>query len=260
MTISMPLSFCKHPEHMEMGGQLCRWPDGDITWTLIDLVPGVTEKGLHDAVAWGLEKWAAVCGVRPRYVGSAAEARILVGSRNIDGPGSILAECELPCGNVQQVRLWFDMGDNWTTDFNATDRRIIIEDVAWHELGHALGLGHAPQGSACIMAPVYNPAVKVPGGWDLEQSVSRYGQPLPELPFPPTPVPVPTPIPVPSPIPGGSMDLATLIALLGKLAQSPWFIAFLTNLFKRQSILADGTPTTITIEQAVQALAETQRG
>jgi hypothetical protein len=208
-------TFCGTRESELDKAFIAQWPDGDVTWALVGLPPRVTEDELRNAVTFGMAKWAKVCKVQPREVTSARSARVLVTARSIDGPGSILAECELPGGQAQ-VRLWLDTNEEWSTQIPAV-RAIIMADVLWHELGHALGIGHAPQGSANIMAPIYNPAVMVPGPWDIEQAQERYGRPD-VVPTPP--VPQPTPVP-PAPTPGG-FDMGSFFMNLILNALKSW--------------------------------------
>lgn len=244
-----PTRICALPDHI-LQSAVCAWPDKDVTWTLVALIPGVSEEAMHEAVSWGFSQWEKVCGIKARYIETARTARVLVGSRRIDGSGRILAECELPCG-MDQVRLWFDVGEQWLTDMSSRERGIILHDVAWHELGHALGLGHAPQGSNNVMAPVYNPAVDNAGSWDRAESTMRYGPPIPVVVPPPV---IPTPIPSPG---GNPVDFKTVFGLLISLLSQPWFQEFLTKLASKPSLRADGSGPTL--EEFQAALNEYQR-
>ena len=201
--------FCLCPQHVLETAHLSQWPDPDLPWTLVDLVPGLSEEELQAAMTWALDQWAKVCGIKPRYVTRSRDARLLVGSRRIDGNGGVLAECQLPQGGMKQVRMWFDVLDQWTDDIDQQTRSIIVQLVGWHEAGHAIGLGHAPQGSPNIMAPTYSPRQLTAGVWDRSETVRRYGPPRPTAP-PSTP----TPSPAPS---GGLMgNIGLIISLLAK--------------------------------------------
>lgn len=230
------LTFCNVPEHLvlEANANLCRWPNPHVTWGITDLVPGLSEEQLREAVVWGFDQWKAVCGVTHEEVQTAAAAKVLIGSRRIDGPSGVLAEAELPCGNVRQTRLWFDTGDSWVTGWSPGARQIVIAAVAWHELGHSLGIGHAPQNSPNVMAPVYNPAVRTAGAWDVQQATLRYGPPALQ---PPTTTPPPKPPPVPPLPPGGSV--MEFVRMLTWLLSQPWFLEILRKFTERQALVAD---------------------
>lgn len=185
------LRYCGVPDHV--GSAASKWPDGKIPWTITDSVPGISDADLQYIIGEALGKWAAVCGITPVFVESAAQARILVTHRAIDGPFNVLAETELPMGQPQ-CHLWFD-SEGWTESQPPEQRRVSIRIVGLHELGHALGLGHVTTQTA-VMNPVYNPSVNSPKTWDIQQLQARYGPPVAE----------PTPAPSPVPNPGGSMQ------------------------------------------------------
>lgn len=272
------LRFCACPDHLGMGLPLSRWPDADFPWTITALVPGIGEAEYRTACEWGVSQWAKICGLRPRYVSASRSARLLIGSRSIDGPAGILGETELPAPGMAQVRMWIDTGETWTTSFTPSQRQLILPVVLWHEAGHAIGLGHAPQGSTNIMAPIYNPAVTAAGPWDRAEAVRRYDEPA----IPPAPVPPPTPQPQPKPPEIPNMDRAELqkrldgllsmarvlasitptptddaiVASLTSLAGQEWFIDFLMLALKRFG----GRVSSPTAADVMAALYEFQTG
>ncbi len=195
--------YCKTPPADT--ADLSAWPDGDLPWALVDLVPGIPEQHLVADLTDAFGQWSRFCGIRPRYVEDAASARLLVGARSIDGVFGILAETELPAPGLRQVRMWFDTGDAWRDQYSPGDRRLSIVIVGRHEFGHAIGLGHAPDGSANWMAPIYDPTVTDAGPWDVAQAVARY--PMPPAPPPPLPAPVP-------PTPAPTMNLDSVLRIL----------------------------------------------
>lgn len=170
--------FCKVPEQAlaEAATNLCRWPDGNVPWTLQALLPGLTEDEMVALLQPYFSRWRRV---KVWYVERAAEARVLVGARHIDGVNGVLADCYLPCGNVKSVKLQFDLGDNWTPEK--------LGQTAWHEFGHGIGISHAPAGSRNIMAPSLNMAISECGEWDLLEEKRRYPAVMPP-PLPPTKV------------------------------------------------------------------------
>lgn len=182
--------FCRVPEQaLAMAAEnICRWPDNQVPWTLQALLPGMTEQQMVDLLQPYFSKWKRV---KVYYVERASQARVLVGARFIDGPNGVLADCYLPCGNVSQVKLQFDLGDNWTP--------AKLGQTAWHEFGHGIGISHAPAGSANIMAPSLNMNIHECGEWDLIEEKRRY--------------PAAMPPPVPSPTGGSFMNFIWPIIL-----------------------------------------------
>lgn len=129
--------------------------------------------------------WTSVCGIDLRFQDD-PNANILARVEPMDGPNGILGESYLPCGNVNprtQLGQRYDAGERWTRSF--------LFRVVLHEVGHALGLDHAPQGSA-VMSP-YLTNFDRPQQWDVDQIQARYG--------PPRAIPVPPPKPDPQPDP-----------------------------------------------------------
>lgn len=216
--------FCKNSEMITLSAMgLSQWPDGAIPWAITDLVPSMNEAELRRACEWGFRQWAIVCNVKPQEVEVAGKARVLITCRKIDGPGGVLAECELPQPGMRYVRLWLDVGEQWSSELPSI-RAIYLANVLWHEFGHALGMGHAPDRSRNVMAPVYDPSVTVAGQWDIGQSQQRYGRPVT------VPPPVPsTPTPA-TPAPGGN-------------GMGNFFVKLLMNFAKQwlEKAIADGS-------------------
>lgn len=235
-----PIEFCQVPAHLG-AGQLCRWPDGEIPWTITALVPRISEFQLIEAVKWAFSKWAKTRRIKPIYQDTATGCRIFIGSRRIDGEHGILAECELPCSASQKyVRMWLDTSEDWITEFTPTDRQILLGAVIWHELGHAFGLPHAPDRSRNIMAPVYDPSITELGSWDLEQLHVRY--PVEIIP-PSPPVPPAPPVPPSPPIPGGpTVGIIDLILKLIPILTNPAFMQLLAALIE---LFAKGRSATV---------------
>src|SRR5262249_16265948 len=132
-----PFRFCRLPERLD--GSFCRWAGRQIAWTITDLVPGIGEGEMRSLCTQAFGLGQAEADIEIAYTDNARTAQILIGSRWIDGPNVILAETELPCGNPDQIHMWFDTGDTWKTGDDQT-HAIIFFLVALHEAGHALGL------------------------------------------------------------------------------------------------------------------------
>jgi hypothetical protein len=181
-------------------GGLCRWPDNDLPWTLAETFHGLSSRKLVDILQPAFSKWDRM---RVRFVDSSSQARLIVTTRKIDGPGRVLAECQLPCGATNRVTMWFDFLDNW-------DEETIFQ-VGWHECGHAIGLSHAGEGSKNIMAPFLDKSISQLGVWDRQQQAIRYIEIVPEPP-PATPNDPPKP-------PAGGKWMSFLWELFIKMAK-----------------------------------------
>lgn len=173
---------CSLPDVMPIGATVCKWPDPNITWDIVADIKGLTRDQVQAGVTEALNRWKKVCGIKPQFTPGNANARILVGSRGIDGPMGVLAESELPCGNVRQCHQWFDNGEPWGI-FNGAGQGIDFVRVAMHELGHALGMNHI--GSGNLLAPTYSQTIWDAKPGDIAEMQARYGPPATEPPAPP---------------------------------------------------------------------------
>lgn len=195
---------CGHPDVMAASsGPACQWPQLDVTYhqqiALAQLGPDRVAALYRQA--WDF--WGAVCGLRPREALPAnVWARSGSGAADqFDAAGRILAWSQLPLGatvtsTMHQV---FNTAESW-------DERMFL-GVACHEIGHAIGLSHAP--GDCLMNPYFNPAIVAPTLADAAAAQALYGPPAvaPADPSPP-PAPVPAPDPGPAPVPPpGSQQL-----------------------------------------------------
>jgi hypothetical protein len=178
--------MCSLPDTMPLGTSVCKWQDPNITWDVVAPIPGLTQEQVISGITTALNRWAKVCGIIPKYTPGNSAAKILVGSRQIDGPMGVLAESELPCGAVQHCRQWYDGTENWGMFDGAGQNPRIIDfvRVATHELGHALGMNHIGAGN--LLAPVYSPQIWTPQSGDIAEMQARYGPPVVAPPPPPT--------------------------------------------------------------------------
>lgn len=233
------LVTCRHPERMETAQlALSQWPDPDLPYAFESLPPGVSLEQAVAAAEWAYGRrggWASVCGLRPRYTENARQARVLIGSRRIDGPGGVLADCYLPQPGTRQVKMQFDVGDGWAADLPqemrdlvdaalelmpvalaVNSRAVLYALVLEHEGGHSIGLGHAPQNSPNVMAPAYNRNQLRFGDWDIAEAQRRYGKPA-AVASPPAPTnPNPT-TPTGDGFMGKLLPFLTLLSQLGPL-------------------------------------------
>jgi len=185
--------FCGHPdiipEKVTIGG-MCRWdvPRDSVTgrmlipWAITAYPPrldAIIVKSTYTK-AWSL--WERVCNIQPIFVDDPNRALIQMGTRSIDAVGGILAESELPCGNIKLCRQWYDTNENWVVSDNPTPGQIDLTRVAAHEIGHAMGLNHGPSGN--LLAPTYSLSIGTPQAWDIQEMVKRYGEATITSPYP----------------------------------------------------------------------------
>lgn len=175
-------SFCNVPQSAlaAAAGAQCQWPRGSVVrWAAVKWPPGWSEAEFVNTLKASWNAWEAVCGFRTELVSNAKTANIVVQTRRIDGPAGVLAEAELPCGNVTsitQLGVWFDDSEQrWVDAINMSGGMIDLRRVAIHEFGHSAGMGHAPDGQRDIMAPTISD-LRAPGPWSTPQMVSRYGE------------------------------------------------------------------------------------
>ena len=167
------IRMCQLPDVPEAGADLCRWPDGDITWTLLaDSLP-FSEAIAREALELAFLYWAEHAAVRPRYVASANQARVVIGFGQIDGPSRTLAWSEMPCdARTRQVRQMFDNREQWVVSERPLMGEIDLVRTAAHEIGHALGVPHIGGGN--LMQPQYSNAIRKPQAGDVAEIKARY--------------------------------------------------------------------------------------
>lgn len=178
--------FCALPDVMPLAATLCKWPDGEIGYYVQDAFPGLSLDQTWAAFDWALALWAKAAKLKVGRTSSAQIARIVARVKRLDGPNGVLAQSQLPCGQIRQALQDYDSSEGW-------DRTIQAKLVIAHEVGHALGLEHAP-GKGSLMSPYYDPSIGSLQKWDIDEIVKRYGAAAPQ----PQPTPAPTPAPTPS--------------------------------------------------------------
>jgi hypothetical protein len=177
--------FCNVPQDvLEEAGAQCKWPMAEISLFQDIQLPGLTAVEIQRVWQQCCELWNGVGRLPLHMAPSAGHANILSLAGRIDGPNGVLGQSYLPCGNVgrtSQLGQLYDNGERWNLGF--------LQRVALHEIGHALGLGHAPRGSGAVMEPILT-NFTVPQQWDAREIDSRYpGGPIVIPPADPGPDP-----------------------------------------------------------------------
>lgn len=241
--------FCQ-TEDATAAFRLCKWPDGDIPISIVATPPGVTDAEWAEVFGRVCGWINAACGARLHLIDTARLARILPGSRKIDGLGGVLAESELPCGNAVYCRQWYD-GENWELVWPPADpRKINANLVALHEVMHALGIPHAPENADAVIAPFYNRKLRGLRPYDVQQLQLRHGPPVAV----PVPTPLPTPGPAPAPTPGGGSMFETIGKIIKFFEDNPWILKLLEGLLNRAAVT--GKITLADVQQEVAQLRQ----
>ncbi|XP_035896729.1 matrix metalloproteinase-2 isoform X2 [Anopheles stephensi] len=136
-----------------------KWQNSIVTWSLVnqtmtDLDAGQVRRILHEA----LDLWSQHANINFREVYSTdADIQVLFARKyhgdgyNFDGRGKILAHAFYP-GTGIGGDAHFDADENWLLNEPLDAEGTRLFDVAVHEFGHSLGLGHSSQQDA-IMFP-----------------------------------------------------------------------------------------------------------
>jgi hypothetical protein len=171
-----------------------KWPDfgpvgvfHDIDLTAVGLPPDAVAAVFARACA----AWSAASELSVVPEPDEDKARVVARLVAIDGPWNVMGLTNLPVGPEPGVMLMkLDPAGPWTANG--------FEETVLHELGHALGLGHQPSGSGCVMEPTLT-ANLFPQPGDVEDLQARYGprtSPAPEV----TPILTPGPAPAATPV------------------------------------------------------------
>lgn len=174
---------CAVPDIIPEGaaGKSAKWLFKDVTSAHRVSLPTIGREQVNEAWRLSVRRWTEVCGISFTVTEDWGAANVYANSGRIDGAGGVLAWSYLPSdsGRDERIEQLFDDRENWNFEF--------LLEVATHELGHSIGIGHINR-SGNIMHP-YAVGNKQLGPQDIEEAVARYGPR--EEPVPPQPPPQP---------------------------------------------------------------------
>lgn len=198
--------YCQLPERFVLdASNPAKWKNLPVVWgfsTQFQL-PGFSMEAATECFMWAFRQWELVCGIQFKFTESRNDDKdITITSGRIDNPGNTLAWSEMPTSSNHNSPLTqkFDAAEPFVFSSNPPPNRIDLGAVACHEIGHAIGIPHAPANTRNLMAPIYSPVIRTPQVGDIEAAKSRYGIPIDQsVPNPPnggeTPLNPYTPIP-----------------------------------------------------------------
>lgn len=168
-----------------MADQPCKWPDAHAYfWVDFSRVPApLTSADFSAAVAWAAHQWEMACDFVFSAVTRANYARLICSFDLIDPSGEELGLTEEPCGVPANAQL--------TSKYNTvaawSPERLKL--TVLHELGHFLGLQHAPEGTPSIMSAILDESLSGLTPYDVSTVQALYGPHPSAADSPATPAP-----------------------------------------------------------------------
>lgn len=179
--------FCRNAEQFGDGTAALKLDNNRPTWWLRDELPWLNRSRFEETIQESLDLWRAVADVDCRRAPSEAAAKFVITTARIDGPGSVLADMQLPGPRQQFMRV--DVAESALID--------LVVVILCHEFGHAYGLQHFPSTPpAELMEPRLNQQVTRPQATEAALMVQWYGTPKPVVIPPVTPGTIPASFPV----------------------------------------------------------------
>jgi hypothetical protein len=176
-----------------ISGVTYQWPRGSVlTWSLdFSKLGRLSDMDCKDAITAFLKEHSEAGDIRHRYTSDFDAANVQIVKRPFDGRSGVLADAQIPVGNVHsgtRLLMRFDENEDWGLAENPTGGLIDFYRTGSHEFLHIEGLGHQPASIQvpALIAPVYSPALRYLQAADKAELVRRYGAAAPRPPQSPT--------------------------------------------------------------------------
>lgn len=182
-------------EEYAIGGITYAWPVAikKLRWSLnFSRLGQLSDMDFKDAATQWFKEISDCCDRQFEYTANPRLANILYTVQRLDGRSGVLADMQIPVGNVTpdtQLTGRFDDSEGYTLSATPGQGEIGLYPVGLHETEHAMGLGHKPANvaSPALIAPIYNPLIRNLQAADIAELQRRYGKPLVATPPPPGP-------------------------------------------------------------------------
>lgn len=188
-------------EQFAINGVTYQWPRGSkLTWGLdFSRLGSLSDMDVKGCFAAALKEISECCDISHSMVANPRSANFLITQKRLDGAMGVLADCQIPVGNVTpdtQLLMRLDDSEAWVISETPAPNQIDLYRVCLHELEHGHGLGHKPANIAApaLIAPTYSRTLRNLQKADKDELVRRYGvaattvvPPAVNPPVPPTP-------------------------------------------------------------------------
>lgn len=192
--------FCGvNEQQFAIDGVTHQWPKGSkLGWNLgFSKLGSLSDLDCKGALIEALKEISACCNLDFEYVAPNA-ANIIVQAVSLDGKQGVLADMQIPMGNVSdkstRLRGRADASEIWVISETPQPGTIDFYRTMLHEFEHACGLGHGPVdvNDPALIEPRYSPRLRNLQRRDIAELQRRYGKrEVAPTPPPTTHVPVP---------------------------------------------------------------------